>query len=198
MFRHLNARSQSNQNHPLLRHKLSNLCTIFTYSAFTAVCLHIPFALSFAPTLHHCASSNFYKPSSTIFSTSRYHSTSNTFVSQNYNSVLFLRGGASELNSNKQRQLLNMVSTSSETDTALTATNADVAEDPKLLALRSKMKELGVDAFIVPSDDPHLSEYVPTAYMRRKFLSGFGGSAGTAVVTEDKALLWTDSRYGND
>ena len=111
---------------------------------------------------------------------------------------MFLRGGASELNSNKQRQLLNMVSTSSETDTALTATNADVAEDPKLLALRSKMKELGVDAFIVPSDDPHLSEYVPTAYMRRKFLSGFGGSAGTAVVTEDKALLWTDSRYGND
>jgi Xaa-Pro aminopeptidase len=41
-------------------------------------------------------------------------------------------------------------------------------------------------------------EYVPAAYMRRKFLTGFGGSAGTAVVTQDEALLWTDSRYWNE
>ena len=95
------------------------------------------------------------------------------------------------------------------------------------------MKELGLDYYLVPSDDPHLSgklmesllsslecwiffrdsshflhrfsihlhhfvEYVPDAYMRRKFLSGFGGSAGTAVVGQDEALLWTDSRYWNE
>ena len=46
----------------------------------------------------------------------------------------------------------------------------------------------------MPSDDPHLSEYVPAAYMRRGFLTDFHGSAGTAVVTKDKAYLWTDSR----
>ena len=68
----------------------------------------------------------------------------------------------------------------------------------KLEALRSKMKDLNLDVYLVPSDDPHLSEYVPDAYMRRKFLSGFGGSAGTAVVTKDEALLWTDSRYWNE
>lgn len=61
------------------------------------------------------------------------------------------------------------------------------------------MKELDLDVYLVPSDDPHLSEYVPAAYMRRKFLSGFGGSAGTAVVFQKgDALLWTDSRYWNE
>mmetsp|Transcript_12829 Transcript_12829/g.24081 ORF Transcript_12829/g.24081 Transcript_12829/m.24081 type:complete len:772 (+) Transcript_12829:78-2393(+) len=68
----------------------------------------------------------------------------------------------------------------------------------KLKVLRSKMKELNVDAYIIPSDDPHLSEYVPEAYMRRKFLTGFGGSAGTAVVFQNEACLWTDSRYHNE
>ena len=65
----------------------------------------------------------------------------------------------------------------------------------KLESLRSKMEELGLDAYIVPSDDPHLSEYVPPAYARRSFISGFGGSAGTAIIFKDEALLWTDSRY---
>lgn len=68
----------------------------------------------------------------------------------------------------------------------------------KLQALRSKMKALKIDAYIVPSDDPHLSEYVPEAYMRRRYLTGFGGSAGTAVVFENEACLWTDSRYHNE
>ena len=49
--------------------------------------------------------------------------------------------------------------------------------------------------YLVPSDYPHLSEYVPAAYMRRAYLTDFHGSAGTAVVTKDKAYLWTDSRY---
>jgi Xaa-Pro aminopeptidase len=68
----------------------------------------------------------------------------------------------------------------------------------KLEVLRSKMKELSLDVYLIPSDDPHLSEYVPIAYMRRNFISGFGGSAGTAVVTRDEAYLWTDSRYWNE
>ena len=68
----------------------------------------------------------------------------------------------------------------------------------KLEALRAKMKELSLDAIIIPSDDPHLSEYVPEAYMRRKFMTDFGGSAGTALVTRDEAHLWTDSRYWNE
>lgn len=48
--------------------------------------------------------------------------------------------------------------------------------------------------YLIPSDDPHLSEYVPAAYMRRGFLTDFHGSAGTAVVTMTDAYLWTDSR----
>lgn len=68
----------------------------------------------------------------------------------------------------------------------------------KLAAMRGRMKELGVDVYLVPSDDPHLSEYVPAAYMRRGYLTDFHGSAGTAVVTADKAYLWTDSRYFNE
>ena len=67
--------------------------------------------------------------------------------------------------------------------------------DLKLAALREKMKSAGVDAFMVPSQDPHFSEYVPTCFERRMFISGFTGSAGTALITNDAALLWTDGRY---
>ena len=66
--------------------------------------------------------------------------------------------------------------------------------DPKLEALRVSLIEKHVDVYLVPSDDPHLSEYTPDAYKRRAFLTGFHGSAGTAVVTREEALLWTDSR----
>lgn len=68
----------------------------------------------------------------------------------------------------------------------------------KLQSLRKKMDELSVDCYIVPSDDPHLSEYVPEAYMRRRYISGFKGSAGIAVIFHNEALLWTDSRYHNE
>ena len=67
--------------------------------------------------------------------------------------------------------------------------------DPRLAGLRSAMAAAGVDAFVVPSGDPHLSEYVHPCYERRAFVSGFTGSAGTAVITRDAALLWTDGRY---
>eukprot|EP01024_Parvocaulis_polyphysoides_P073402 TRINITY_DN9444_c0_g1_i5.p1 TRINITY_DN9444_c0_g1~~TRINITY_DN9444_c0_g1_i5.p1 ORF type:complete len:662 (-),score=97.11 TRINITY_DN9444_c0_g1_i5:457-2265(-) len=57
------------------------------------------------------------------------------------------------------------------------------------------MKSAGVDAYIIPTDDAHMSEYVRTCDTRREFISGFTGSAGTAVVTMEDALLWTDGRY---
>ena len=58
------------------------------------------------------------------------------------------------------------------------------------------MKERGLAAFIVPSTDPHSGEYVPGHWESRKWISGFTGSAGTAVITlYNIGGLWTDSRY---
>ena len=57
------------------------------------------------------------------------------------------------------------------------------------------MKEQGIHAFIFPSSDPHNSEYVAEHWKGREWISGFNGSAGTAVVTLKHAALWTDSRY---
>lgn len=61
--------------------------------------------------------------------------------------------------------------------------------------LRGYMKKKKLDAFIIPSNDPHMSEYTPAHWQYRQWISGFNGSAGTAVVTLEKAALWTDSRY---
>lgn len=65
----------------------------------------------------------------------------------------------------------------------------------RLAALREVLKKQAISAFIVPSTDPHLSEYVAAHWHTREWISGFNGSAGTAVVTLQKAGLWTDSRY---
>ncbi len=65
----------------------------------------------------------------------------------------------------------------------------------RLASLRAWMADKGVEAFIVPSTDPHLSEYVAPHWQSREWISGFTGSAGTIVVTRTKAGLWTDSRY---
>lgn len=65
----------------------------------------------------------------------------------------------------------------------------------RLSALRQYMEEKDLHAFIIPSTDPHLSEYPAACWMSRVWISGFTGSAGTVVVTRDKAGLWTDSRY---
>ncbi|MCF7530059.1 aminopeptidase P family protein [Neisseria lisongii] len=65
----------------------------------------------------------------------------------------------------------------------------------KLAALRAAMKTQGLDAWIVPSADPHLSEYLPEHWQARVYFSGFTGSVGTLVVTADEAGLWADSRY---
>ena len=65
----------------------------------------------------------------------------------------------------------------------------------RLALLRELMRQEHLSAFIFPSTDPHNGEYVPEHWEGRKWISGFDGSAGTAVVTLDKAALWTDSRY---
>ena len=65
----------------------------------------------------------------------------------------------------------------------------------RMEALRSLMLREGIHAFITPSTDPHAGEYIPERWKARRWISGFTGSAGTAVVTTDQAALWTDSRY---
>ena len=65
----------------------------------------------------------------------------------------------------------------------------------RLTDLRDVMKREHLSAFIFPSTDPHQGEYVPDHWKGREFISGFNGSAGTAVVTMTSAALWTDSRY---
>ncbi|MBQ8468013.1 MAG: aminopeptidase P family protein [Prevotella sp.] len=71
--------------------------------------------------------------------------------------------------------------------------NNQIAE--RLHALREVMRREHLAAFIFPSTDPHQSEYVADHWKGREWISGFNGSAGTAVVTMDAAALWTDSRY---
>lgn len=61
--------------------------------------------------------------------------------------------------------------------------------------IRKLMEEENVDVYLIPTLDPHASEYLPDHYAERKFISGFTGSAGTVLITKDNALLWTDGRY---
>lgn len=65
----------------------------------------------------------------------------------------------------------------------------------RLSDLRAQMQNRGIDALIVPSADPHMSEYLPVHWQGRAWLSGFTGSVGTLVVMADFAGLWADSRY---
>lgn len=65
----------------------------------------------------------------------------------------------------------------------------------RLTALRAKMAENGVDVYVVPTADFHQSEYVGEHFKARMFITGFSGSAGTAVVTANEARLWVDGRY---
>lgn len=69
-----------------------------------------------------------------------------------------------------------------------------------LSELRTLMRQLpnnggSINAYIIPTDDCHQSEYISPSDERRSFISGFDGSAGTAIVTQKEALLWTDGRY---
>lgn len=65
----------------------------------------------------------------------------------------------------------------------------------RLTALRCKMKEKNIDIYVVPTSDFHESEYVGEHFKAREFITGFTGSAGTAVITQTEAGLWTDARY---
>ncbi|KQK20406.1 hypothetical protein BRADI_1g54327v3 [Brachypodium distachyon] len=70
-------------------------------------------------------------------------------------------------------------------------------EDSKLGAIRRLFvrPDIAIDAYIVPSQDAHQSEFIAECFMRRTYLTGFTGSAGTAVVTKNNAAFWTDGRY---
>ena len=65
----------------------------------------------------------------------------------------------------------------------------------RLTALRGLMQSNGLAAYVVPGNDPHASEYMASHWCEMQWVSGFSGEAGTVVVTADRALLWTDSRY---
>jgi Xaa-Pro aminopeptidase len=65
----------------------------------------------------------------------------------------------------------------------------------RIARLREVMHSRGIDAVLVPSSDPHLSEYLPGRWQGRQHFSGFTGSMATLVVTTDKAALFADSRY---
>ncbi len=65
----------------------------------------------------------------------------------------------------------------------------------RLQSLRQLMKQRGLAAYIIPTDDFHSSEYVGEYFKAREFMSGFTGSAGTLIVLEEQAALWTDGRY---
>lgn len=65
----------------------------------------------------------------------------------------------------------------------------------RIIALREEMAKQNIDAYIIPTSDPHMSEYPADCWKYREWISGFNGSAGTVVITASKAGLWTDSRY---
>lgn len=70
-----------------------------------------------------------------------------------------------------------------------------MSTNDKIASLREVMRQNGVNAYIIPSNDPHMSEYVSEHWKSRAYFSGFTGSAGTLVVTESESGLWTDGRY---
>jgi Xaa-Pro aminopeptidase len=65
----------------------------------------------------------------------------------------------------------------------------------RVKALRAEMRRAGLAAYVVPSTDPHQSEYTPAYWQRRQWLSGFTGSVGDLAITRSEAFLWVDSRY---
>ena len=69
------------------------------------------------------------------------------------------------------------------------------ANRERIAKLQQEMKAEGMDMYLVPTADFHQSEYVGDYFKARAWLSGFTGSAGTLVVTQDRACLWTDGRY---
>ncbi|MEB3753283.1 aminopeptidase P family protein [Acinetobacter sp. MD2(2019)] len=73
--------------------------------------------------------------------------------------------------------------------------NQELCVQTRLAQLRKEMQSHGVDAYIIPSADPHMSEYLPEHWQSRSWVSGFTGSVGTLVITANEAGLWVDGRY---
>ncbi len=92
-----------------------------------------------------------------------------------------------------RRSHINIARTYSASPTQLSDMTVDTSA--RLGALRAQLWTAGVDGFLIPSEDAHASEYIQDADKRREFISGFSGSAGTALVTQESAWLWTDGRY---
>lgn len=65
----------------------------------------------------------------------------------------------------------------------------------RIARLREEMKNYGIDLYFVPTNDFHNSEYICDYFKTREYLSGFDGSAGNMVITQEEAGLWTDGRY---
>lgn len=83
-------------------------------------------------------------------------------------------------------------------DRSIPPVTHDASDSPvagRLARLRQAMASTGLAAYVIPSSDPHLSEYLPERWQGRRWVSGFTGSAGTLVVTADFAGVWADSRY---
>jgi len=156
-----------------------------------------------------------FHPSQCFLSVTTITNTRSALITTTTNHLLGLRGGtggsiSSTTFDSSSNQPLTAAAAAATTTSRLyqsviasesdTTSPASVIMTPaeKLTALRERMKHLNLDVYLVPSGDPHLSEYTPDAYKRREFISGFSGSAGTAVVTQKDALLWTDSRYFNE
>lgn len=78
---------------------------------------------------------------------------------------------------------------------SFTVTSQRAASPARIHALRTKLRELGMDGFIIPRADEHQNEYVPACAERLAWLTGFGGSAGIAIVLQDKAAIFVDGRY---
>eukprot|EP00178_Gracilaria_changii_P001841 TRINITY_DN125_c0_g3_i2.p2 TRINITY_DN125_c0_g3~~TRINITY_DN125_c0_g3_i2.p2 ORF type:complete len:684 (-),score=102.59 TRINITY_DN125_c0_g3_i2:2607-4658(-) len=95
------------------------------------------------------------------------------------------------------RVLLRAVSsqTSSPPPPLSTSSPSSPPTSSRLAALREQLTKCNVDAMLIPTVDPHFSEYAPSCYAYRNFISNFTGSAGTALVTLHDAYLWTDGRY---
>ena len=68
-------------------------------------------------------------------------------------------------------------------------------DSKRITALRAIMKREGIDYYYIPTADFHESEYVVEYFKARKFITGFTGSAGVAVIGQEEAWLWTDGRY---
>ncbi|NDA71558.1 MAG: aminopeptidase P family protein, partial [Betaproteobacteria bacterium] len=76
----------------------------------------------------------------------------------------------------------------------LTQTRNETVAD-RLRSLRSQLQAHSVDAVLIPSSDPHLSEYLPQRWQGRQWFSGFSGSMGSLMVAQEQAALFADSRY---